>query len=379
MNILNIMPTIESSSGGPPRSTTATLRAVHTTDPLIENTLLSTDHKLSAEWKETLKKRLPERTTLRLFPLAGEHTLSFSPQLVSWLWRHIDQYDVVVIRAMLHPLSSACAWIARQQEVPYVVTPHGTLSRYTFEHRNTWLKRGYYWLIESSTLDGASYIQATTTQEREQIKSLGTSTPIEVIPHPYEGGSWQRDTERDPNRILFLSRLHPMKGLDLLLKAAARIRKHHPKVQFVVAGSGPDEYEDQLHRAVEELGIEDAVDFVGFVEGEEKQRLLASSGIFVLPSYRENFGIAAIEAMDAGTPVVVSNCVDTYTDIVSHNAGIAIDPDIDELEEAIRKLISDQDLREQIGKNGQKMVNEIYSPKKVGKRIIKMYKETKFK
>lgn len=376
MKILHILPTIESSSGGPPRSTTATLRALHEADASVENTVLSTDFELRDEWRATLEDRFPERTTLKLFPLIGEHTLSFSPKLVRWLWRHIRQFDVVVIRAMLHPLSSACAWIARWMKVPYVITPHGTLSRYTFEHRNTWLKRNYYRLVESKTLEGASCIQATTPQEREQVKELGTDTPIRVIPHPFEGGTRQNEVQRDPKQVLFLSRLHPMKGLDLLMEAASRVREDHPEVHFVIAGSGSEEYEAELRQRSQELQIQDRVEFVGFVEGEEKQRLFASCGAFVLPSYRENFGIAAIEAMDAGMPVVVSDCVETYTDIVEYDAGIVIKPDASELVEALERLLSTPQLRDRLGKRGKSLVAEKYSPQRVGRKLRDMYKDS---
>jgi len=276
---------------------------------------------------------------------------------------------------MLHPMSTICTWIARIQNVPYVVTPHGTLSRYTFEHRNTVLKRAYFRSIESASLNGAAAIHCTTDQEREQVAELGTTTPIQVIPHPYERVDYEDDFERDPNLILFLSRLDPMKGLELLLEAFANIRSAHPSARLVIAGSGDEAYEEKLRREVRELGIEKSADFVGFVEGTQKKRLLKQASIFALPSYRENFGIAAVEAMDAGAPVVVTTEVDTHPEIAEREAGIVIRPEVEQLAEALDTLLRDNTRRKEMGQNGQMLVEEEYDPKMVGEQVLDLYRD----
>jgi len=375
MDILHALPSIASGTGGPPRSTSSTIRALHVADPSVSNTLVSTEANLSEEWRRTLVKYLPAKTNLELFSAIGSHTWRISPSLLRWLWSNIEEYDVAVIRAMLHPLSTACAWIARTRNVPYVVTPHGTLSRYTFRHRNTWLKCLYFQLLESKTLNGAFAIQCTTEQEREQVAELGTRSPIRVIPHPFDHSPFSKNGELDSGLVLFLSRLDPMKGTDLLIQAFSEIRDDYPEAQLVVAGSGENSYEQKLRKQVRALGLEGVAKFPGFVEGVQKEKLLKSASVFVLPSHRENFGIAAVEAMDVGLPVIVTREVDTYPEIDRYEAGIVIEPDAGELAEALDTLLSDQERCEKMGEQGQRLVKQEYAPEKVGSKLLDLYHE----
>jgi len=196
-----------------------------------------------------------------------------------------------------------------------------------------------------------------------------------VIPHPFDHSPFSKNGELDSGLVLFLSRLDPMKGTDLLIQAFSEIRDDYPEAQLVVAGSGENSYEQKLRKQVRALGLEGVAKFPGFVEGVQKEKLLKSASVFVLPSHRENFGIAAVEAMDVGLPVIVTREVDTYPEIDRYEAGIVIEPDAGELAEALDTLLSDQERCEKMGEQGQRLVKQEYAPEKVGSKLLDLYHE----
>jgi glycosyltransferase involved in cell wall biosynthesis len=152
--------------------------------------------------------------------------------------------------------------------------------------------------------------------------------------------------------LLFLSRLDPKKGLDLLLPAFARVLKRHPTAHLTVAGHGPAAFVDGLKQQAHELRIQPSVAWAGFLQGEEKIRAFARADLFVLPSHSENFGLAVVEAMGAGLPVVVSDQVGIHREISSSGAGLVAECTVDSLEAALLRLLSDPDLRASMAQRG---------------------------
>lgn len=376
MRVLQVLPSIASESGGPVRSTLANCRALHTVDPVIRLTLATTGKRLEAGWREVFEARMPAGMELEVFPGVGRHAFMVSPRLAVWLWRHVTEFDLVVVRALLHPVSSTAAWIARRRGVPYLVVPHGTLSRYTFEHRRTLIKRAYVRLVERRTLAGAAAIRFTSEAERGEAPSWCATTPSRVITHPYEP-RFDQDERRDgkPRQILFLSRLHPKKGIDVLLEALRLVLVEIPAARLILAGSGTASFERHIRSAVRRLGLEEAVKLPGFVEGEEKTRLLAESAVFALPSRQENFGIAVVEAMDAGLPVVISRGVDIWPRVEETQAGIVVEERTPEaVANALHRLLDDEALRHGMGQNGKQLVRTAFDPKTVGRELTELYR-----
>lgn len=380
MRVLHILPSVASVQGGPARSTCATIRAVHLADPGVGGTLLSTDHKLTADWRRWLEGQFPDNVDLRTFHFYGWHTLSFAPGLLGWLRHHVRTYDLVVVRTLLHPISTASAAIARRAGVPYVLTPHGTLSNYTFAHRNTRLKEIYYKHIETRTLAGSAGVQCTTQHEADELLERGCPARVVVIPHPFEGEQAAEDfgassSDRDPNLVLFLSRLDPMKGFDVLLPAFAQVRMQVPDARLVIAGSGNPGYERSLRQEVERLELTNAVTFVGFVDGEAKATLLRQAAVFVLPSLRENFGIAVVEAMAAGVPVVICREVDISKEVEAFSAGRVVQRTPGAFAEALVALLGDQSTARAMGARGHSLVQDAFAPEVVGPRLLAFYRE----
>lgn len=376
MRVLEVLPSISSRSGGPPRSTLANCRALLKVDPDVHITLAATSQRLDPAWQQEFALRMPPGMNLELFSAVGRHTCTFSVPLLAWLWKHAADYDLLVIRALLHPISSTAAWIARRRRVPYLVVPHGTLSRYTFRYRRRLGKKAYFRLVDQRTLAGAATVRFTCEAEREEAPTWGVSTPTRVIPHPYEPCFAAHNPDANGARqILFLSRLHPKKGIDVLLEVVQRLREEYPTVHLVLAGSGTEKFEDEVRSEIQRLGIGEAVELPGFVEGEEKALLLARSALFVLPSHQENFGIAVVEAMDAGLPVVISRGVGIWREIEEAGAGIVVDRDPSALADALASLLRNPELRRRMGMNGRELVRTQFAPDRIGRELLALYRE----
>lgn len=384
MKVLQVIPGLASSSGGPGRATLANCRAARAVAPELEFTLVTTGLGLDDHWRQSVGERMPAGSRVRTFRAFGSGAFTFSPGLVAWLHRRVAEQDVVEVQALLHPISSVAAWVARRAGVPYVVVPHGTLSEYTFRHRRRWLKVPYFRLVESRTLTRAAAVRFTTDSERKEASRLGPTGPAVVIPHPFEPspsrrnrrsetGDGQADS-RERFQVLFLSRLDRVKGLDVLLPAMAKLRWELPEARLLLAGSGTEAYARKVRREIETLGLGDTVATPGFLEGDEKERALASSDVFVLPSRHENFGVAVVEAMDAGLPVVVTPGVGIWREIQRAGAGVVVERSPEAVASALIGLLGDAERRRRMGTAGRVLVRERFSPLRIGRRVAALYR-----
>lgn len=175
--------------------------------------------------------------------------------------------------------------------------------------------------------------------------------------------------------ILFLSRLDPIKGLNLLLPTFAQVREQNPGVTLVLAGDGDPAFVACLQQEAVRLGIASDILWTGFLAGEEKWAALADADVFVLPSYSENFGVAVVEAMALGLPVVVSDQVGIHREIAEAQAGLVVPCDIEELARALIQLIRDDRLRSWMGERGRQLAQTHFSLEAVTGKLINVYKE----
>lgn len=376
LRVVQFLPSVESASGGPVRSTLANCRAVHAADPRIETVLISTRHGLQPAWERELRQRLPERMELRLFPQVGRHTANLSSALLRWVWRNAAEFDLLVLRALMHPLTTAVGWAARRRGLPYLVVPHGTLSEWTYCHRRTALKKVYFALVERRTLEGATAVRFTSEAERTEAERLDFSTEATVIPHPYEvRDDFEVTKDKEAGLVLFLSRLDPVKGIDTLLAATATARKNRSELRLVLAGSGPSSYEREVRKRISDLGLEEVVELPGFVTGRDKDELLRRAEVFVLPSEHENFGIAAVEALDAGLPVVISPEVDVAPAVEKYRAGRVVERSAESLAEAVLGILADPEEARAMAERARRLVRERFAPDVVGPDVLALYRK----
>jgi glycosyltransferase involved in cell wall biosynthesis len=178
---------------------------------------------------------------------------------------------------------------------------------------------------------------------------------------------------REKRLLLFLSRFHPKKGLDLLLPAFAQVQKEVPDSVLLMAGDGEPTYVTQLKKQAHSLGIADKIVWMGFLEGREKLETMNAADIFVLPSYSENFGIAAVEAMAAGLPVVVSDQVGIHHEVERATAGKITSCCIEDLATSMKELLINSQTRLYMSMHAKQLVKNSFSKDIMADRLIKLY------
>jgi glycosyltransferase involved in cell wall biosynthesis len=306
---------------------------------------------------------------------------TFSWPLTSWLAANITSFDLVHIHALFSYAALPAAFHARRHGVPYVVRPLGTLNKWGMLHRRPWLKAASFKVLESRIVQHASLMHYTSEQEKAEAESLGVRTPSAVIPNPLPDAAPARRGEfrrRHPHvgsrpMALYLSRIDPKKGLDLLLKAFDQVRRQVPEAVLVVAGDHDNDCGRAMQSLAASLNLNGSVVWHGFASADEKARLLADADVFVLPSHSENFGIAVAEAMSAGLPVVVSDQVAIHHDVIAAYAGIRTRCDALEVATAIRHLLVNDESRRVMGANGVRFARDHYSSQAVTRQLLHAY------
>ena len=276
--------------------------------------------------------------------------------------------DIVHVHTLWHPLNVAARRACRRHGKPYVLSPHGMLDPISIDV-HAWRKRAYLALMERRNLADAARVVFSTDTERELARPLSGRGRCEVVslgadqppPLPREElaakflGAHPGGAEGE--RILFLARLHPKKGLERLLDAMPAVLARKAGAHLFVVGAGSRSYEQSLRRRAERLGIASRVTFTGFMANEAKWSAMAAADVFVLPSRQENFAIAVVEAMRAGLPVIVSRAVNISSAITEAGAGIVLEDaeDVEALADAIGRLLGDPVSGRRIGENGHSL------------------------
>jgi glycosyltransferase involved in cell wall biosynthesis len=306
--------------------------------------------------------------------------------LSRWLAQHVQDYDLVHIHAIFSYASIPAAFYAKRYGVPYIVRPLGVLNRWGVKNRRPWLKQLSFRFIEQRILANAAAIHYTSEQEQIEAEELGVTSRAIIIPNAVDdallssfcsAGRFRARYPQFADRliILFLSRVDEKKGLDLLLPAFACIKNQLPESLLVIAGNGDPDFIGQLQQEARRLKIDKDIVWTGFLDGEEKRDAFADANLFVLPSYSENFGIAVIEAMACGLPVVISDQVGIHREIAVAQAGLVTSCEADALAEALLHLIGDTEKRKSMGKNGQRWVHQHCSSKTVTEKLLALYQQ----
>lgn len=302
---------------------------------------------------------------------------TFSWPLTRWLARHVRDFDLVHIHALFSYAALPAALLAYRARVPYIVRPLGTLNRWGIKNRRPWLKKLSFRVLESHILSCAAGIHYTCEQELVEAGDLGVSASPLIIPNAVDlpEGEVRASLKLPEDRkvILFLSRLDRKKGLDLLFEAFARVRTECPSAVLVLAGTGDPEWVASLKEIADRLGIASYVVWAGFLTGEDKWAALGAADVFVLPSYSENFGIAIVEAMACGCPVVLSDQVGIHREITRAGAGLVTPCRVEEVTRAILKVLNDSALRSRMSENGVRMARQQFSVEVVSRKLAETY------
>jgi glycosyltransferase involved in cell wall biosynthesis len=323
---------------------------------------------------------------IRYFNCSPFRRYKFSIDLLIWLNQHAHEYDLAHIHALFSPVSSAAAAVCRAKQLPYLLRPLGTLDPADLQKKKQ-LKLLYAAILERPNLRAAAAVHFTSEQEAKISERFGVVTRDLVIPLGVELPDAEDIATAeirsefgiplDKPVILFMSRLDPKKGLNLLLPALEQLIREGNDFHFVLAGANPQDlnYENQIHAQIQNSPLADRTTITGFVSGVAKTKLLQIADLFVLPSYYENFGIAVAEAMTAGVPVVISDQVHIWQAIEQAEAGWICTCEAATLTNQLRLALEDPIARQQRGANARTHALQHYSWQAIAQQMIEAYQE----
>jgi glycosyltransferase involved in cell wall biosynthesis len=317
--------------------------------------------------QELLKKLLP------FVPyLSRSIGFMYSPEMRDALDHLVRGVDVVHTQGPFVYPSYAAAQAAFRHGKPLVYSQQGCFAEERLRFRGV-KKRLYIAAVEKPIMKRAASLLALTEAERASFRALGVETPIEVIPNgvelpPARPGAAERVHARfgiapDARMILFLGRLHPIKGVDKLLDAFTRVRDQFPDAVLMVAG--PNEWGKKVQSS-------DRVLFPGMVVGDEKADVLARADLFCLPSVAEGFSIATLEALASSTAVMLSPAC-FFPEVQSAGAGVIVDAEPEAMAVAMRELLGDLAQLRVMGEAGRRLAAEHYSWDAITDRLIELY------
>ena len=276
---------------------------------------------------------------LKTFPLGlGPKRLGISPMMRNWLKKEVSSGHADIIHnhslwmmPNVYPLSAV-----RGSKCPLVVSPRGTLSKYAL-NRSAFQKKIFWHFFQASVLREAECFHATAENEYEDIRRLGFKQPVCILPNGIDVPLPYKKVDGNRRQLLFLGRIHPIKGIDNLLHAWAAVEQKFPEWDLHIAGPDNGGYMAEMQALAKELKIL-RINFVGPLFGNDKLQAYRKADLYVLPSHSENFGMTVAESLAAGTPAIVTKGA-PWGGMKNQGAGwwidIGVDPLVACLEEAL--------------------------------------------
>jgi len=295
----------------------------------------------------------------------------------------LREADMLHLHAPWFDGNRQLANLARRRGVPYLVTVHGMLDDWAMAQRGL-KKKIFLKLVAGRMLDKAAFVHCTAEAEWQQASKwfgncnkvvlpyLVDLKPFESLPGKESGLALLPPKKRDEAKILFLSRLHEKKGVDILIRAAGILRDKKIAFTLMIAGNGEAEYERSLHDLVASLKLNDRVVFLGLITGITKISLYQAADIFVLPTHQENFGLVLTEAMACGTPVVTTKGTDIWQEVQTAGGTIA-QTTPESIAGTIEELLSDRENLSERGARGQAWAFETLAVEPLARRYEQLY------
>lgn len=286
--------------------------------------------------------------------------LSISPTLRKATHEAARGADVIHVHGMWQMPCIYPARAVKRTECRLLASPRGSLSKAAFAHsrRRKWI---LWWIAQRRLFERADCIHATSNAEAEDIRRIGLTAPIAVIPNGVHITQLPARIEHPTRRcILYMGRLHAIKGLDLLMRAWSAAQDRATDTELLICGDGGRDDRRQLEASVRELGLR-RVKFQPAVTGAAKHAVLAEASVVVLPSHSENFGMVVAEALSAGIPVVASMGT-PWKGLIEHGCGWWLGRDVESWAEALvsAATMPERDLRE-MGDRGRRWMDSEFS------------------
>lgn len=264
---------------------------------------------------------------------------------------------------------------AQKLGIPYIISPHGMLEPWSLKQR-FFKKKLAMFLYQYRDLSSAKCIHATSEMEAQSAIKLGLKNQIAIIPNGViftDKFNLNYDNLYE-KRLLFISRIHPKKGIENLIEAWSRIPVSVQNGWTLdIVGNGDPLYIKKLNQIILEKNLYKSIKILGPVYGEGKNEVYQSADVFVLPTFSENFGMVVAEAMSYGLPVITTKGA-PWEELETHNAGWWIDIGVEPLVKALSEaMTTPKEKLVEMGLNGRKIIEEKYSIEKVSKQMIELY------
>ena len=349
-------------------------------------------HEVTVYTSDTLDKNHRQKTRIsevdgieiyyfkNLSNILAWHRLVFTPGMRLQLSTEIKNFDIVHLHTYYTFLNIFTHHYAKKYNIPYVLQAHGFVLPFFQKQR---LKRIFNLFFGYRILKDASKVIALTKTEAEQYKGISVDDDkIEIVPNGIELSEYDNLPKKgefrskyairgDERIILYLGRIHRIKGVDLLVEAFADLINELDGVRLVIAG--PDDgFLSTLKRQIDDLKIGDKILFTGPLYGRDKLEAYVDADVYVLPSAYETFPVTVLEACVCGKPVIVTDRCG-IADIIHDKVGCVVEYDKDQLRDAIIKVLSDGGLRRRFGEDGRRLVMEEFGWDKVVLDVEKIY------
>ena len=319
---------------------------------------------------------------VRAYPACRPRSLGHAPGLHADLVRDLRPPSVLHLQGLWKITSRTCLSVSRQHDIPRVISPRGMLDSWALR-QSAARKRLALLLYEGRNLRSAGCIHVLCEAELRQVRDFGLTQPVAVIPNgidiPDTGPGEAPTAEPAPASwksrrvLLFLSRVHPKKGLVPLVRALARVAPQHE--DWVLAVAGPEEagHGEELRRLVAELRVEDRVSMVGPQHGAAKTAWLRRANAFVLPSFSEGFPMSVLEALAHGLPAIITpQC--NFPEAAVCGAALSAEPEEEALAGALDRLMGlPEPEREAMGRKGQALVRKNYLWEDIAAQMVAVY------
>jgi len=307
--------------------------------------------------------------------------LSHSPKLRRLIDDAMPSTDIVHSHSLWMLPNHYASAAAHRHKKPVVFTAHGIFEPWALK-RSAWKKAPVAWWFQNRDLHQAASIHVNSRQEIAGVRDFGLKCPIAMVPNGVDLTAFSRPVSQDAifarhpelagkKLVLFLSRLHPKKGLKHLLEAWKRLSSDFSDWHLVLAG--PDDgFEAQAREMVMD-GLSNRVTFTGALQGNDKYEAFAAADVFVLPSFSEGFAMAILEALAASLPVLLTpGC--NFHEVAQNQAGIEVEPNAQSTEEGLRNLLTMNDTqRMEMGRRGRQLVESSYTWERVAQQMLALF------
>lgn len=386
MKVLHVIPSVAAVRGGPSEAVLKMVQALNHIG--VDAEIATTNDNGSQLLHVPLGKCIDyQRVPLWFFPrfsppLHSVREFAFSQDLTNWLWHNIKHYDLLHVHAIFSYASTAAMAMARLQKVPYIIRPIGQLCRWSLQ-QSAIKKQLYLKIIEKANINHSRKIHFTATAEQQEAAQLNLTCSSFVLPlgiaiRPIIADARQRlrrhlNLPADEPIILFLSRLHPKKGLDYLIPALGKLSDY--RFTFVLAGGGTPEYENHLKSLLITHGMKTSSYFAGFVKGEFKDLLIQGADLFTLTSHSENFGISVLEALAGGIPALVTPGVALADMITQQQLGYVTELNISAIASTIEEILSYPQKMREMGDRAREFIFDNYRWDSIAAQMAGVYQD----